>query len=450
MLGALNHNNIVKLYCSYTYHSEHNLLFPRMEMDLEEFFTQKERLGKFQCNTTFYTALSGLTSALIYVHNFRLTQDEHRVDVIRIGYHHDIRPRNVLVNASTFLLTDFGLARMKNVEMGSQSIWKDINSDYIAPECLDIDLANQNVGRAVDIWAMGCLVIDTISYMMNGPSGRIEAQQRRLGDGPYPNFREAWFFAGKSLKRGVLSWVGELQESEDVRIRELLELSMSMLQVAPEVRLNAVDAHCRLSRIATKSLLHLAKQRVRVFDSSETGIYLEKQLDQWDKDFDVTGVESEAHPDVFVNGNGKFESSCQTQLQSIIQLLETKIVRNTHENPIAYQKQQYEQAEQLQYMIQGLWYPQYYRESDTSMGRSESRIPFMATSQSNWGSSAVDISPIIGSRSEPDTSNTRTISYPPVPDPIMPISPTYTTKPSPQLDSLPDPIMSNNAMQATM
>jgi len=117
LLNQLHHRNIVPLLGSYTHREEHYFLFPCIDMDLKRFFRQQNRFGKFQRDFTFYSALRGLSSALSNTHLLRLNQEAHGVDFEAIGYHHDIRPANILVNGRTFILADFGLVNLKPVRL---------------------------------------------------------------------------------------------------------------------------------------------------------------------------------------------------------------------------------------------------------------------------------------------------------------------------------------------
>jgi serine/threonine protein kinase len=105
-LNELKHPNIIELLSSYTYRGKHNFLFPLAQGDLAEFLTSNERPPQFQPDRAFYTALRELSSAIGKVHHY--TSARLKLDLI--GCHHDLRPQNILVGGSTFLLADFGLS----------------------------------------------------------------------------------------------------------------------------------------------------------------------------------------------------------------------------------------------------------------------------------------------------------------------------------------------------
>src|SRR5277367_22303 len=182
LLGTLSHPNIVPLLASYTYNDEHNFLFPCFEMDLKQFLEQNARLGEFRWNFTFHLALCGLASALEHTHSLHLKTKENGLDFDAIGYHYDCRPANILVSKSTLILADFGLGKLKPAEAGSDTPWKQGAGDYFAPECMDASFAHQRVGRAIDVWAFGCLMVEVMTYMERGPEGLQKFRESRLGE----------------------------------------------------------------------------------------------------------------------------------------------------------------------------------------------------------------------------------------------------------------------------
>ena len=260
LLRLRDHPNIVPFLGSYVYRSECSLLFPRLDMDLAEFFQREERFGAFGLNSTFYTALQGLSSALECVHNLNLNARDHQIDLARIGYHHDIRPRNILVTSRAFILADFGLAKMKTASDDSRTIWKAGAGDYIAPECIDQDFNLQDVGRDMDIWSLGCMIVDISSYMEKGPSGVHEAREKRRGRSSRANWETSYFFDKNEVNPGVLKWMNKLQANpNDSDLWTLLRLAASMIQIQPKHRLKATMVCHTMSFLAVRSLFHAAE-----------------------------------------------------------------------------------------------------------------------------------------------------------------------------------------------
>lgn len=250
LLNQLKHQNIIPLLGSYTYGDEQTFLFPYINMDLDKFLTAEERHGEFRWDFTFCSALTGLASALSKMHRLHLNEREHDVDFEAIGYHHDLRPPNVLVSNDTFILADFGLGSLKDAAAMSHTPYKIISGDYIAPECTDMDENPQAVNRSIDVWAFGCLILEIVTYMTKGSDGIQTFRKKRLTKGRLQQFKDAGFYQpdGK-LKYEVLDWSEELRSfnRHGNSVKWLLQLSLHALQSDPRKRPNMDEIHERLA-----------------------------------------------------------------------------------------------------------------------------------------------------------------------------------------------------------
>jgi len=115
-------------------------------MDLAAFLADDSRYGEFHQNATFSSALSGLASAMETIHKFRFRSIMSPAVITSFGYHHDIRPANIMVTTKTFILTDFGLASSEQDSHKSIGFWRPNIGDYIAPECMNEEMDHQRVG----------------------------------------------------------------------------------------------------------------------------------------------------------------------------------------------------------------------------------------------------------------------------------------------------------------
>jgi serine/threonine protein kinase len=232
LLNQLRHPNIIKLLGSYTYRGEFYLMFPYIDMDLECFFETKGRFGEFRYDFTFYSALRGLSSALSKTHRLHLNQEDHQVGFEAIGYHHDLRPKNVLVSKDTFILADFGLSDLKPADAQSQTPPKAMLGDYLAPECWIEHIEREDVGRSIDVWAFGCLLADVATYMRKGTAGIQEFARKRRTPGRLPRWEDSVFYRSDGyVKDEVSAWLKALPHDNSGRdlILPLVELSLSAL-----------------------------------------------------------------------------------------------------------------------------------------------------------------------------------------------------------------------------
>ena len=288
LLRLLRHPNILELLASYTYRSEYNFLFPRIDMDLEQFLVLEDRFGDFRHNLTYITAMEGLSSALESIHNLHLyphpCPTDYNVEISRIGYHHDLRPRNILVTFNTFLLADFGLSSFKVANANSRTKWRENMGDYIAPECMDQGFEPQEVGRSIDIWAFGGIIVDVAWYREQGPDGVRKARSARQG----PEDRNKWdnqcFFLGDEVKPNVILSSDRLRDyAEDATTAGLLKLALSMLRVSPQERPLAAGVHRNLTFLVVKSFFHKAHTALRDYAKRIQGEDRDCEVPSWTK-----------------------------------------------------------------------------------------------------------------------------------------------------------------------
>jgi serine/threonine protein kinase len=266
ILRMLKNPNIVELLCSFTYMNHCHLIFPQLPMNLSEFLKRKERFGDFVYDITFYRALQGLSSALDAVHNLKLSLRDHDTELQRIGYHHDLRPANILVSQDTFLLADFGLASIKDIEQGSKTYFKETKGDYFAPECQAIDFTNQVVSRPIDIWAFGCMIIDIATYIKCGPRGLRNAIESR-GIEVLPGWTDFRFYHDGGLRPAVRAHMDDLvrADTDAGEIEGLLYVVKLMLEIEPTARITSVEALSHLLYITTRACFYRATKSVEAY-----------------------------------------------------------------------------------------------------------------------------------------------------------------------------------------
>lgn len=276
ILNRLQHPNIVRLLGSYTHGLEHCFLFEWFPMDLEKFFKQETRPEGFEQNFKFYVALEKLCSAIAKVHHLNLDEENHGLVLERIGYHHDIRPANVLVNPDGFYLADFGLSRMKPGDADPKTKWKAGLGSYVGPECRTSGFQNMPVGRALDIWSFGCMISEIVAYIEGGKDGVVAFQgQRKAPSNPkFPQMKDQNFYSGDVLKPSVVAWFESQKEAS--KFRDLLDVAMSMLQTDPTKRPDANTVHQKLMFLSIKASFQAIEQSLlNIIKSSDSSFLAE-------------------------------------------------------------------------------------------------------------------------------------------------------------------------------
>ncbi|KAL8673355.1 MAG: hypothetical protein Q9168_002234 [Polycauliona sp. 1 TL-2023] len=279
-LHHLQHPNILPLLTSYTYNGVPNFLLPLAEGgDLEKLLNERHRPKDFAEDTRFYDAVSGLTSALETLH-------EYKSDVLgtrMIGYHHDLKPRNVLVSEARFLLSDFGLSKLKTGE-DSRTPFKQGQGHYLAPECedLDHDFSKGVISRASDVWSLGCILLEVFVFMVGGGEAVAEFRERRATKKGF--FTTRAFFCGESLNPEVERIVLHLANSDDAIVRKAAALIRHILIIDYTKRLKASEIALRL-RILSFEASHT--RILRLFSSIRWRIDQTDTIAEWNRFFHI-------------------------------------------------------------------------------------------------------------------------------------------------------------------
>lgn len=298
-------------------------------MDLSEFLKLDHRYKDFESNTTFFTAFYGLASALETVHNCNLEDSEDSFTVV--GYHHDIRPQNILVRANDFVLTDFGLAKMSEDDTSSGTPYKAGFGEYAAPECINDNFIHQQVGRTIDIWSLGAIMVDIASFIEGGAEGKGESVRMRREEGPSPLKSNTRFHAHGHLKTGVKAHIQLLEDNaKDKTLRTFLKLSRIML-VSRDSRPDASTVRRNASYIAIKSLFRAAVIGMAEFRRQSSAIMPDNnwhdlwKLSAWGEVIDLNGAHlvTTRFSDAMRDGLNS-ERTLQKTLLKLVKLLGTE------------------------------------------------------------------------------------------------------------------------------
>ncbi|KAG8528202.1 uncharacterized protein KY384_007119 [Bacidia gigantensis] len=246
MLNSLRHSNIIEVLSAYTYKGKHNLIFPALSGDLSTLL-ECERRHEFTADKTFVTALAKLASAIEEVHDFT----SRTIDLRQIGCHHDLRPKNILVEGTNFVLADFGLSRFKDTSQTSNTMYQKGLGDYLAPECQDLDgeFTKHNIRRSSDIWSFGCIISEILTFIIRGPDGVEKFWELRgfkTGKAIFHLFHKG----PHSPSDEVHSWLKKLTSRSAKPELLLVQLIEAMLSIEPDLRPSAMAVTARLCLIA--------------------------------------------------------------------------------------------------------------------------------------------------------------------------------------------------------
>ncbi|KUJ08140.1 kinase-like protein [Mollisia scopiformis] len=254
MLKCLKHPNIIPFYTSYTMGHIPCFLFAPADFSLGDLLS-RPRPPQFNTDESLFQALHGLASAIAHVHKYFHEED----DLSMVGCHYDLKPSNILVKGNKLILADFGLSRLKLITQGSRSTFKGGTSDYLAPECQDLDgdLSKNSIGRGSDIWSFGCILAEVATYLELGHAGVEEfSQKRKITFGGFLTMRP--FHSGAKPSPAVAKWLERLKNTNlPSEIRQgLLVLVQDMLTFDVLDRPDAHRVLARLFILAQRSLIN--------------------------------------------------------------------------------------------------------------------------------------------------------------------------------------------------
>jgi len=266
----------------------------------------------FPNDEAYLLALSALSSALEKIHNY----SSELVDIQFIGLHHDIKPENILIDRNRFMLSDFGLSRLEDAALSSKTPHRAGEGYYMAPECelADKDFVSGVVSRPSDIWSLGCIIAEMITYMTLGPQGVKDFKARRevIIAGYLTTYT---FHAGSQPNDNVTTWLSELSQHTSHIGKGLIQLVSQMLSMEPLRRPNATEVTLQLRILTLKSTF-------------ETTSNIYKDISKPDSDLE-TIIERERH---FIWGKeiGLFDDEPGSRGGTLTLIIDTNFEKMIH------------------------------------------------------------------------------------------------------------------------
>jgi len=295
-LGPKNHPHLIKLLATYEMGNKYHLMFPYADANLRKYW-EDHKTPSFTRHTVLWslTQMTGMASGLQLIHDFRVTVPLSvpgaGINEIRLGKgngavqlkvqqgeqwfgrHGDIKPENVLWFAKDHYslqphsmgilqIADFGLGRFHGRDSRSKVNPEDILSSptYEPPECK----MKLPVSRAYDIWSLGCIYLEFITWLLRGSAAIETFADFRGRDATGTGINDDNFFT-ISMKDGVLkanvreqvtAWSDKLHSDENCSklVHDLLDLTMSdLLVIESDNRSKASWLHIQLKEMLKRA-----------------------------------------------------------------------------------------------------------------------------------------------------------------------------------------------------
>jgi len=258
-LRKRRHPHIVPLLASFTrnvlessYEVKYfNMIFPHAEMDMEQWMSLEQpplflRNQSRECQRRYlYQAICDLISGLAFLHR--------EIDGM-VTSHHDLKPRNILAVRNVLMICDLGRSHLIPLEYGSETEGQSGLGTYTyhPPEYWNDDgtRATKAHGRAFDVWAMACIMIEVaILIVYDWESQKVKAfreDRLKLPDtvrrfpsqskqgGPDDSFHNSISV--------VDAWLLRLEEDGSPMMKQTLAVAVGMLRQDPKERLYSWEA----------------------------------------------------------------------------------------------------------------------------------------------------------------------------------------------------------------
>ncbi|KAF7549657.1 hypothetical protein G7Z17_g6228 [Cylindrodendrum hubeiense] len=198
------HQHIVPLFASYRMGGQYHLVFPWADSDLAIFWrlNPQPQTDKFTISWSAKQML-GIASALSVIHGFQDGTEERRW----FGVHHDVKPGNILFFSDKFSqpvlkIADFGSTCIHTRDKQSDLQTEDVNHTpvYRAPE---IDLQSKATTSAYDVWSFGCVVLETLTWLIHGNRGLERLISARSDQKANSLNHDAFFRLQRDLSGGL-------------------------------------------------------------------------------------------------------------------------------------------------------------------------------------------------------------------------------------------------------
>ncbi|TVY93333.1 Cyclin-dependent kinase [Lachnellula willkommii] len=296
-LSQCDDPHLIKLLATYKFKNQYHLVFPYAKENLRDYW-ESVGIPFWNRETVFWflRELCGLVAALNTIHNFDLVDSAAAVDDTgyptlerfsrpqnvklsveerekKYGRHGDLKPENILrsegpqgsKNAGVLQITDFGLGRFHRFGSRSMEDPRTINGSptYAPPELALV----KPVSRAYDIWSLGCIFLEFITWLLEGSQGLDEFSAARMLLGEDGITDDVYFTLVMPtdlpntrpeavVREGVVKWIDRLRQNprrSEMSLEFLDLIEQSMLKVDSSGRISAELLVVNMRRMLDKS-----------------------------------------------------------------------------------------------------------------------------------------------------------------------------------------------------
>ena len=295
ILAQVPHAHITEYLGSWTQDGRFYMLFPLAKQNLRNFFRSRPSQESTKAFVLWlFNQMRAIADAVNHIHNLGTSQPDSssrsKLHPLRHpsqqGWHHDLKPENILVfqnshegDIENFVLkvSDFGTARIHRIVSGQQHSHQTEHQGgdpiYGAPD----HAQGLRVSRPYDIWSLGCVFLEMITWHFQGWFGVEMFGEAR---GKHSIYRKCATFWDMDMKTNKvcrhLAVESQLQtlalRCKDLgQFEKLIKLIDTMLSINPEERPRAFEV---------RNDLETALAQARIDLSSDSDFYTKKHRHQ--------------------------------------------------------------------------------------------------------------------------------------------------------------------------
>jgi serine/threonine protein kinase len=241
ILKRLRHRHVIEVVEVFQIKNRLCIIMTQVaDMDLKEFMERVDTLNEGFEKSGLVTKMQAwpfcLIQAIDYLHEMKVK-------------HRDLKPANILIMGDEVLITDFGVSKDLIDEETTASLSNALGAGtplYWAPEIDPYgEFPNQRRGRAVDIFALGCIFLEiaTVIYCQAGSLASFAAYRET-------EWKSKTTRAYRRCPKRLLQWIWHLYKKRYLFLyngnklanhasSSVIELSFLMLDPNPKTRVTA-------------------------------------------------------------------------------------------------------------------------------------------------------------------------------------------------------------------
>jgi serine/threonine protein kinase len=214
------HPHLISLLATFEQFGRFYLIFHWAKCDLLRYWKDENPNPEFNIDTVrwFAEQCEGIADGLLQIHKYRtrsLEKHDKGKNLLSpasamhpttlnhselYGRHGDIKPENILLfndakeSRGILKISDFGLAELNTRQSRSVKPRSQVGNSptYRPPEC---DMPGKVIRRSYDIWTLGCLYLEFVTWLLGGRDLFEEFGAKRLTPDPWIfELKEDMFF----------------------------------------------------------------------------------------------------------------------------------------------------------------------------------------------------------------------------------------------------------------